>query len=89
MPILTGSLTLNGSAQQLQTAVQEVVGLYFTTPAAAVTIGKSDVSAAGKGITPATTTTFGIGAPQGTFSLSEIYVIGTNAQVLTWLAITR
>ncbi len=90
MPILSGTLTLNGSAQQLTTTKTSVVGLYLTMPAGAVTIGNSSsVTAGGAGITPVVSTTIGITGPQAVFNLIELWVIGTNAQVLNWLAVTR
>jgi len=90
MPLVSGTITLNGSAQQLTTTSTYVVGVYFTTPASAVTISNaSTVSAAGAGITPGTNTTFGITGPQGVFNLNEFWVIGTNTQKLTWIGVTR
>lgn len=93
MPIVTGSLALTGAAQQLTTTKTQVVQLLISnSTATAFVIGNSStVAATGPGVlVPAAsaTTPLSISGPQGTFNLTEIWVIGASGTV-NWLAVTR
>ena len=93
MPIVTGSLALNGSAQQLTTTKTQVVDLIISnSTATAYVIGNSSaVASTGPGIlvvSTLATTPQSISGPQGTFNLTEIWVIGASG-TLNWLGVTR
>lgn len=73
-----GSLTLNGSSQQLVPAHPQRVALYVTAPASSVTLRLGTGSAvAGQGIVVAAGTTEKITGYSG-----PVQVIGTNTQVV-------
>jgi hypothetical protein len=93
MPLITGSLALSGAAQQLTTTKTQVVALYISnSTATAYVIGNSSsVAATGPGIlvpSGSATTPQSISGPQGTFNLTEIYVIGASG-TLNYLGVTR
>lgn len=86
MPLVTGTTTLSGSTQLIATATP-VYHLWILAPANQITVGKSNVATVG--ITVAGAATFQIGPSLGTFNLTEVYVKGTDAQVVQWLAVAH
>lgn len=86
MPLVSGTTTIGAAATQLTTSKQPVVQLSITAPAAAITIGKSDVSTGGA-ISIAGAANFQLGASDIVFDLTEVWVTGTQSQVVKWVAV--
>lgn len=87
MPLISGTTTIGAGATQLTTTKQPVVFIRFTAPAAAVTYGTSNITSS-TGITIAGAANDSFGAGNVVFDLTELWVTGTNAQVLRWVAVT-
>lgn len=94
MPIVTGQTTLGSGATQLTATSTPVTALYIQPDAAAVGIGKSNIASAttGPGLSLPSTQTVPLlieGTGQAVFNLTEVYLFGTNAHVINWLAVAR
>jgi len=97
MPLLTGQTTLTDATQVSSTtattgitandATDMLTSLIVTAPAAAITVGRSNIATV-PGTTVASTATvnFIFGLPG--VMLKEIYFKGTNSQVVNWTAST-
>jgi hypothetical protein len=84
-----GSTVLgNAVATQCLAAGLPVVQLNITAPAAAIAIGDPTVIST-TGVAVAGAANFQLGQGGATFNLKEVYFVGTNAQVVRWVAITR
>ena len=93
MPIVTGNITVSSTAQQLTSTKTQVVSLVLTAGTTCY-VGGSGVKADGSGggvSIPTSSSSIGptlLAGPQGTFNLTEVYVIGTSG-TLSWLGVTR
>lgn len=87
MPLIMGTTTIGAAATQLTTTKTPVTFIRFTAPAAAVTYGTSGVTTS-TGITIAGAANDSYGGSPQVFDLTEIWVTGTQNQVLRWVATT-
>lgn len=97
MPLMTGQTTLSGATQVSNTsqttgiaaadANNMLTSIFISTPAAAITWGKSNIATVPGGTIAANTNQpIHFGLPG--IALKELYFKGTDAQVVNWSAAT-
>ena len=86
MPLYTKNLTLTGGADQVSSTSVVCTSIVITAPAATIDIGKSDVATV-PGITMAGAAQLTFGQSNNVFDLKEMYIKGTNTQIVKIMAI--